>query len=590
MTSWFTRSLLTLTGAALALMPMAGIAAADDCVALGGTLGAGECSIAVVTAAKTGTFNLDENLHIKNGGILKVAPAGITIKITGDLIMDAGSQIDGDVFTAVPGAPITINATNDIDLLSAAPAGTPAGANIHSNAVFTSCAGTNRGGRIELNADSDHDITGNFTMQQGTTDTNGAKISSIASCGMGEIIITGVAIDIDGDVLSQGVPTKGRGGPITLNAPCTLSITDFGSVISLGQDPGADRVHLQGGCDVKIFGKVFSAGQGHVGGSDKCQPPERPGHPANSQACVEIWAGDSLTIDSKAPHNGEVSADTGFSGGIQGTGWVDLFSRGPIIINGDSVAPWAVHANQGLNNGHGGPITVKSLTDSITISGLGLQSSDLASGGQGGTIIVEAKLDVDLSGGRIQADGSTAGGGFQHGGHIFVTSFGTGAGNGSIIATASSLLDVLGRIPPDGTVALQACVGFGFPPGVIAPANLPAGNITKTVNCSGGTPVIPAYVVLPPCQCGGCPCVNSFRFVQGAPPKVTLSGTVLKAVTEVRLSTLDCNPTSGTAVPFIPPKTDTTLNVEVTGQHGTFHIITITPQGSCCSANTVTIP
>src|SRR5262245_49365318 len=204
-----TRAVLILVGAALAVMPLAGIAAADDCVALGGTLAGGECSIAAVTAAKTGAFTLDENLHIKNGGTLKVAPAGITINITGSLIMDAGSQIDGDVFTAIPGASITVNATNDIHLLSAAPASSPAGANIHSNAVSTSCAGANKGGAITLNADSDKDLTGNFTMDPGTTDTNGSKVSSISSCGLGEIIITGANISVDGDVLSQGVTTKG---------------------------------------------------------------------------------------------------------------------------------------------------------------------------------------------------------------------------------------------------------------------------------------------------------------------------------------------------------------------------------------------
>src|SRR5262249_30135836 len=201
-----------------------------------------------------------------------------------------------------------------------------------------------------------------------------------------------------------------------------------GSLISLGLDPGADLVHVQGGCDVKIFGKVFSAGQGHIGGVNRCQPPNRPGHPTNSQTCVEIWAGSSLTIDSTLPHQGEVSADNGFSGGITGTGWVDLFSHGPIVIVGDSVAPFAVHANQGLNNGHGGQIVVKSEAAGVTISGLGIQASDASSGGQGGSIDVQAKLNVNLSAGKLEARGSTVGGGLQSGGQISVRSFGTGAG------------------------------------------------------------------------------------------------------------------------------------------------------------------
>jgi hypothetical protein len=148
-----------------------------------------------------------------------------------------------------------------------------------------------------------------------------------------------VNVDVDGDVLSEGTTTQGRGGPITVNASCNLIITDLGSLVSKGKDPGADLVHLQGGCVVTVFGLVASTGPGHTPTlpANKCNSNNRPGKPVNSRACVEIWAGDLLVIDATAPHNGEVNADTGQNGGPEGIGWIDLFSkRGDIVIKGDT--------------------------------------------------------------------------------------------------------------------------------------------------------------------------------------------------------------------------------------------------------------
>jgi hypothetical protein len=582
----------------------AALGCADFITGFSGTDAA--CTINGPTAKVTGPFTLGD-LTITSTGVLNVAPGGITITLSktifpasqGSLLMLAGSEINGDVGTAIPGAPITINATGDI-LLKSDPAGTLSGAIIHSNAVKTSCAGSNRGGKITLNADTDQDQVGSFIMEAGTTTDNGSKVQSIASCGLGEIIITGSTISIDGDVLSQGISTKGRGGPITVNAACSLTITSKGSVVSIGTNPGADLVHLQGGCDVKIFGLVASTGPGHAGGFNRCQPPNRPGHPTASQACVEIWAGDSLTIDSTAGNNGEISADTAFAGGVQGTGWIDLFSRGPINIIGDIAKPFAAHANQGLNNGRGGTVTVKSKAAAVVISGLGLQASDPSSGGSGGLIIIDAQLKVDLTAGTNEARGATSGGGAQNGGKIFVHAFGTGpAGTGPIDGSSTSLLDVTGRTPPDGVVNLTACDTFdGFGPGQIAPPGLPAGNIIKTVSCvANASPDIPGYVTLPPCLCpGGCPCVASFKCVPGKDPNtstLTLTGTGLTGVTAVELHAGCFNPVAAfSTTSFVKTQTLITVTVPAppTPPAGSYNIITTDATGFCCTKNTITIP
>ena len=579
--------LMMMIGAVLAVAAMAGPAVADDCTNLGGTLvpavPPNECQISGVTTVKTGTFQLDETLHILNGGTLRVGFPGITINITANLLMDAGSKIDGNLSAQAHGADILVNATDDIVLRGAPLAGTPVGAIITANLNVGSCPTPSyRGGHITLNADSDHDVTGNLTLDPGTSTSNGSKVTSVSPCGRGEILITGVNVSIGGDVLSEGTTTVGRGGPITLNGSCNLTVADLGSVVSKGRDPGADLVHLQGGCVVTIFGLVASTGPGHTATSPptKCSGTNRPDKPANTRACVEIWAGDDLLIDATSPHNGEVTADTGQSGGVEGISWIDLFAkRGEIVIRGDSSGGcqniglptytpcFAVHANQFLGDqGHGGIIRVKAIAGGVSMSGLALQASDTANGGRGGTITVEAKLDVDQTSGTIEAKGSTGGGGSQHGGVVNVRSFGTAGppAIGSIATNGNSKIDVTGRTPADGVSTLTACATIGFPPGVIVPATIVP---IKTVGMCDGAPDQPTYLatVALPCLCGGCPCVNTFRFVAGSPNRIRLDGDQLKALTEVRLTTTSCEPTAGTIAPFIGAKTDAQVFVNTSG-------------------------
>ena len=131
---------------------------------------------------------------------------------------------------------------------------------------------------------------------------------------------------------AQGFAGAGHGGAITLDACCTLLITDTGIVDSQGRDPGPGRVHIEA-CTVTIDGFVQSSGPAHQSPEPDCTPPERPDRPANSTACVEIWAGTTLTIDSTGTHKGQVNADVGFSGGISGLGWIDILANGNIVLN-----------------------------------------------------------------------------------------------------------------------------------------------------------------------------------------------------------------------------------------------------------------
>lgn len=507
-----------------------------------------------LTITGTGSITCNDNPGLPSGA----SACPIKIVVDGNFVMEAGSKILAENNNnGGSGGDISITVGGDATLNAGAP-----GALISSSK--TSGAGdTGHSGNITL------DVTGNVKIEIGSIVQAGG---SNASGNGGAIEITGTTITVDGQVLSTGGTTVGKGGPIKIVADCNLFIT--GKVSSKGRDPGADRVHLEGGCDVQIFGLVESTGPGHtVPGANLCHGTERPDKPANSTACVEVWAGDSLEIDSISPHNGEVNADTGMSGGTQGTSWIDLFARGNITITGDIVNPYAVHANQTLGNGHGGIIHVASRDGKVETSGLAIQANDTSSGGKGGQVSVEASGpgspdgDVDFGNASIQAKGVSG-----HGGQITARSW-----NGKILGVAPGELNACGGVS-GGSVTLTECLGFNYT-GTICPSPPPSPSIV-----CGGVVVFADYVVLPPCICG-CVCVSSFSPKAGkVGDTVTIKGTSLKSVTQVFFNSTNCDP-AGTEA--IITKTDTQIKVTVPGlSSGSYHlVINIEGLNSICMAN-----
>jgi hypothetical protein len=501
----------------------------------------GHCDITTLhNLGAGGTFTTPAGspiLHIKGAGELRVnGGATLNLNVAGGapagLIIELGGKITGNATgTTGVGATLNINVAAGDVILAAS------GATISAQNTAGGGCGSGHGGVINLIALG---TNANIVTEDGTTITVNGD-----TCSAGAVNISapnGGAIDIDGDVLSQSLKTGSGtansnanppvggtqapgGGPIFITAACNLTISDTGFVSSHGKDPGADLVHLQGGCDVLIEGLVESTGTGHVppgnppnscsnviphAGSTRRNPATRPGKPFNSTACVEVWAGNSLIIiKDSAGNNGEINADTGASpGGSSGTSWIDLFARGDIrVLN--STATFAVHANGNAGTDDGGVITVKSAgtgpaasPGNVILKGLALQAS-AAAAGIGGTVDVEALLDIDLSGGELEAraNGSASTG---NGGHIIVHSF-----KEDILSDLLSVLDVTGHVPANGLVDLTACKTIGFPPGTILPLILPAANITKSPGTCGVGPAFPSAaagqydVVLPDCTCGG---------------------------------------------------------------------------------------
>jgi hypothetical protein len=263
-----------------------------------------------------------------------------------------------------------------------------------------------------------------------TIEAGASILSNSVAHGAGDIALyTGHDITVAGTVEARGFTTGGHGGAITLDACCSLLITDTGVVNSQGQDPGADRVHLEA-CIVTVYGLVQSSAPAHAAATPNCSAPDRPFHvpPVGhfNSACIEIWSGTTLTIDATPPHHAEVNADVGFSGGIAGHSWIDILANGAIILRdgtgNDGANPkipspptdYLVHANMGLGNGIGGDILVQSKSSNVSTFSFALQANDTTNGGHGGTVTVQAggagspAGDVAFGTALVQAQGPPA--------------------------------------------------------------------------------------------------------------------------------------------------------------------------------------
>jgi hypothetical protein len=454
-----------------------------------------------------GVFTVNGALTIGNGGSVtchddpplagNAGACAMRFQVSGDFAIEAGASLSAENRrSGGSGGEIAIDVGGDFVMYG--PGGGSAGALISARKM-TGAGDTGYGGDVEIHA------AGDVTLAPGAgilTDSPGEA---------GSIEIAGTVVEIGGLVSSKGSTTVGRGGPITIVASCDLAISDTGVVSSRGQDPGADLVRLVG-CRVSIDGLVESTGPGHqnAAGKNLCNDPFRPGHPANSTACVEIWSGTTIEIDSNVPHTGEVNADTALSGGTQGRGWIDLFANGDISVIGDAAGGFAVHANQpNLTNGTGGQIAVKSLSGNIGAIGLAFQADATPGGGDGGAIELDAFGAVLLNASSLFARGDFApAGGLGKGGRVSARAE-TGSitwtsGAGDVRPTGTGVTENADptKDPRRGVVNLTAC--GSFVPGVSFPflgLALTTPGIDIGAAFCGGPPVLPQYAQLPLLVC-----------------------------------------------------------------------------------------
>jgi hypothetical protein len=511
---------MVMVAALVLAMGIPGQASALTCTQVGGTDVGGNCTISTpITAFCPFVLTVPGDLLITGTGSIDcgdpAVPPGagaqpITISVGGDMEMRAGSSIraensldggNGGNITLTVGGNFTMRGTS----------GGTAGAVISSSKTNngTSVAGNIRitVGNVTVNPD-DLTITCATTPAGDILVETGARILANNADGVaGNIkMFAGKNATINGQVLSVALLGEGKGGQITIDACCDLVVGDTGQVVSRGRDPGADLVHLQG-CVVQILGLVASTGPAHEPPFANVCNVNRPGKPADSGACVEIWAGTTLLIDSTGTHKGEVNADIGTSGGTQGFAWIDILANGAITIRGNATAPvlplvnnndtnpaYAVHANMFLQNGHGGDITVISKDSTVTMFGRAIQAnaSTANNGGQGGHIVIQGNGEVAFGTGVTPAFVQAAGditGGSPAGGTVNAKSF-----NGNVTGIATSQISVLG---PGGLATLTGCVD---------PAGTYLGIVIGTeldVTACGGSPTlpIPAATLIPSATC-----------------------------------------------------------------------------------------
>jgi hypothetical protein len=452
-----------------------------------------------------GTLTVRGNLTFLNGGSITCndplsppnsSACAIALNVCGDIVMNPGSAIyaenkvdggsGGDISISL-GGNLTLHGTSDA---------TPGA--IISSAKRSGTGGTGEAGSITIVA------AGLITTENGSLITADSKTSAgaiaLSSTGSRDINLDGT-ISSYGTTSGTGAVQAPGGGSITVVTGCTLTVSDTGVVSSMGKDPGADLVHLEG-CDVVINGLVESTGPGHAvpnHPNNHLNNSYRPDKPSNSTAGVEVWAAHSLTIDA-FEHNGQINADIAMSGGTTGIAWIDLFSNGKITIIGKATGAFAVHANESLTNGGGGLITVKSVNGGVSASGLALQVDCTPGGGSGGNITVEASGDIILDSASIYAQGDyVATGGYGSGGDIAVRSFSGGLswqnGTGDVLPTGTSV-----PVAKRGTISFTYCTSLDTT-GASFPSNGTATTPDPPVVSCGGLPSTPDYVTLAYCTC-----------------------------------------------------------------------------------------
>ena len=336
---------------------------ADETISVSTTFATLDGGVHDADGAINGSVTIDGNLTIANGGSITCDEVGtpasacpITLIVTGDLLIEAGGSIHADNVGNNGGGGGDISITVGGDFTMEGPDGGNPGALISSRQLG---GGNGQGGDILI-------IVGGVTVVDdptsadptapgigvcGTPDGDalieaGATITSDSIGPAGDIALyTGRNITVHGTVRAQGTSGAGHGGAITLDACCDLLVGDTGLVSSVGRDPGPDRVHLEA-CVVTIYGLVQSTGPAHENPAPLCNAPNRPGKPVpvvpggftGYTACVEIWSGTTILIDSTGTHSGEINADVGFSGGPSGRGWIDILANLDVVLN-DGTGP-----------------------------------------------------------------------------------------------------------------------------------------------------------------------------------------------------------------------------------------------------------
>jgi hypothetical protein len=377
--------------------------------------------------AYNGTLVIDGSINCNDDPPLADADSAcpISIRTTGDLVLDAGSAIYAENRRDQGnGGNITLDVGGNLALHS--PDGSLPGAVISSGRTSTlGPHGAQHAGNIQIT------VGGTTTLAAGSTiaaSSPAALAGSIQITGQGKVTIAGLissgpsatllSTRFSGNVVAGGVITQ-VGGPITIISRSTtgpgIEVTADGTLASQGEAPGAGRIQLEA-CGIAVRGLVVSLGR------------------MNGAAQVVLRSGKDILVDGQDLDNpspaggrlGRVRAESARGGaGYRAA----LYARGDIQVVGPAPAQStlsAVSADSGptFPGTGGGTVAVVSLAGSITGSGNAFEAGILNTGNQGGTIGLGAQGNVTLDGGNLRAVGDyTSGRSPRHGGTIRVRSY-----------------------------------------------------------------------------------------------------------------------------------------------------------------------
>ncbi|NML42775.1 filamentous hemagglutinin N-terminal domain-containing protein [Ramlibacter sp. G-1-2-2] len=413
------------------------------------------------------------NANGGQGGIIALTATGTP---GGQVLSTDALQADGgysDSGIAGGGGSVTVHGRTDMMLTSVSVRGGSAGP-----------AGGGLGGTIDINTPS-----GSVTANQLSADgqAGGGTISVLSG---GNITLGGASVSGDNYSSSLGSAGGGAGGAITLLAQNTAA--GFGNITVTGTLDASGGMGENGGnggnggsVTVQADKSVHLAWVNVPGGGASVAPGA--GGAAGSVLLASATAG--VTVDGQIWAPGG-SGDTGGKGGT-----VTIQAPGDISVGGAYSGYFGIVADGGHGSagagGQGGDVALSSSGGSLDIHdsagsyGITAAGGDGAPGGMGGTITLQAAVDVNAAniqafGGNGAPDGAAGG----QGGAIAITLGGT-------LAAATTTIDASGGNGANGsaTVPTGGAGGDGGTVSVVKPAgDLSLANVTGLASGgSGGT-------------------------------------------------------------------------------------------------------
>lgn len=389
-------------------------------------IGAGSGGAVMLSAG--GTLSLGSNTITCNGGstgsggVVKLA-SGVNFtfdpnKVSVNVGAGSGSDANGGSVEVVSAANLTLSGSIGVNGIGDGAGGrvvlSAAGMlAIGSNTISANGGDTGDGGYVSLTSNDD------ISLAFGQVSIGAGQDSASDGTGGTLLVVSAADVTIGADIHLDG-EGNGWGGNLLLRAGGTLGISTYNLSANGGETGSGGRVNLQSGSALTIASGQVTASAGAGTGSNA------------DGGTIEIIGINNVTVSGSLNVNGigtgaggRIAIDSGatlsvgsnsFSaqGGTTGNGgFIDLVSAAALSL---AASQLSVTAGIGTgSNAAGGSVALTTtadltLTGTLSVNGVGT--------GAGGSILVNAGQELDVSMAVLQANGGTLG----HGGAVEITS------------------------------------------------------------------------------------------------------------------------------------------------------------------------